>query len=65
MLQIGDLTGDGKVNNLDLQGLLDYLKSGHGSTSPVPEPATLSLLGLGGASLLLIGARKRNRRLSR
>ena len=47
-----------------LAGLADLPDPGHGSVSPVPEPATLSLLGLGGASLLLIGARKRNRRLS-
>ena len=60
LVQIGDLTSDGKVNNLDLQGLLTYLIQGNGSVAAVPEPGTLALLGMGVASLLMIGERKRS-----
>jgi autotransporter-associated beta strand protein len=65
LVQIGDLSGDGKVNNLDLQGLLTYLIQGHGSVAAVPEPGTLSLVCLGGVSFLIVGVRKRHRRMPR
>jgi autotransporter-associated beta strand protein len=46
---VGDLTGDGQVNNADLQGLINLLANGGGSDSltAVPEPATLILALLG------------------
>ena len=62
LAQIGDLTGDGKVNNLDLQGLLTYLIQGHGSVAAVPEPGTISLLALGGAAIGFVAARRRKGR---
>jgi fibronectin-binding autotransporter adhesin len=50
----GDFNGDGTVDFLDFQVLLDYWNPGgwNGGTSQVPEPATLSLLALGGLALL-------------
>jgi hypothetical protein len=50
----GDFNGDGVVDFLDFQVLLDYWNPGGWSvgTSQVPEPATLSLLALGGLALL-------------
>ena len=39
-LQVADVNRDGKFNGADLQGLIDYLKGGSGSTVIVPEPAT-------------------------
>jgi PEP-CTERM motif/Dockerin type I domain len=49
---IGDVNGDNTVNNADLQKLILNLKAGLGSTAAVPEPASLVLLGLGGAFLM-------------
>jgi len=46
LLQIGDINGDGKVNNADLQSLLNLLKIGGGSSIAVPEPDSLVLLAL-------------------
>jgi hypothetical protein len=37
---IGDVNGDGKFNNADLQYLLVTLKNGGGSDDPVPEPTS-------------------------
>ncbi len=50
-MAIGDLDHSGTVTNADLQGLLDLLKSGGGSTTAVPEPALLALI----APALVIG----------
>jgi autotransporter-associated beta strand protein len=58
VLNIGDLDLSGNITNADLQGLLDYLKGGHGSTNPVPEPASWLLMGLGIACLAGIKHRK-------
>jgi autotransporter-associated beta strand protein len=50
----GDFNGDGTVDFLDFQVLLDYWNPGgwNAGASQVPEPATLSLLALGGLALL-------------
>ncbi len=46
LLAVGDVNADGKVNNADMQALLNALHPGGGSISAVPEPATLSLAGI-------------------
>ena len=48
-LKVADVNSDGKFTNGDLQALLNLLKSGGGSTDPVPEPSTfmLALLAFG------------------
>ena len=56
-LAVADLNGDGKVNNADIQALLNKLKSGTGSAAAVPEPVTMQLL--------LAAPGHRRRRLSR
>jgi hypothetical protein len=40
LFEIEDVNEDGKVNNADLQALLNLLQTGGGSTDPVPEPAS-------------------------
>jgi hypothetical protein len=40
LLLLGDVNGDGKFDNADLQSFLNLLKSGGGSTDSVPEPAS-------------------------
>jgi hypothetical protein len=37
---LGDINGDAKFTNTDLQAFLNYRKSGGGSADPVPEPAS-------------------------
>jgi fibronectin-binding autotransporter adhesin len=58
LLQIADVNADQKFNNADLQGLIAYLQSGHGSMAAVPEPGTFGLAALG-AGLLCIGKWRR------
>ncbi|HZZ26912.1 MAG TPA: family 43 glycosylhydrolase [Pirellulales bacterium] len=58
VLLIGDLDGDHKFSNADLQALLNLLQSGGGSANPVPEPSSWILLLLG-----VIGGRSIVRRL--
>jgi hypothetical protein len=50
----GDFNGDGTVDFLDFQMLLNYWNPGGWNFSPsqTPEPASLSLLLLGGLALL-------------
>jgi hypothetical protein len=47
LLAIGDIDGNGQFTNADLQALLADLQSGGGSTSTVPEPASLILAAIG------------------
>jgi hypothetical protein len=54
VLTLGDLDGDNKFTNADLQRLLVDLKTGGGSETSVPEPAALQLAAVGG--LLLAAA---------
>jgi hypothetical protein len=50
---------DQKFNNADLQGLITYLQTGHGSAAAVPEPASFVLIALGAACLIGVGTRRR------
>jgi hypothetical protein len=56
LLLIGDINGDGVINNADVQALLDLLNSGGGSTS-VPEPSTFVLAVL---AVVLVGLFRRS-----
>jgi hypothetical protein len=57
---IGDFNHDGIVNNADLQGMLDSLLAGGGSSGSVPEPASITLLALGGLTLASLKLRRRH-----
>ena len=46
LVSMGDVNGDGVLNNADVQSLLTMLKSGGGSLAAVPEPASIVLLAL-------------------
>jgi hypothetical protein len=50
LLSIGDLDGNGLINNLDVQSLLNLLAvsaSGGGTLAAVPEPSSALILGMG------------------
>jgi hypothetical protein len=67
---IDDFSGDTRVTNTDLQGLITLLAGGGGSGSvtavPVPEPSTFALAALGAAALYFVrpvGAQQKAPRL--
>jgi hypothetical protein len=53
LLTVGDVNHDGRVDNADLQALLNQLQVGDGSANPVPEPSTIALLAIGIVGLML------------
>jgi hypothetical protein len=55
LLAIGDINGDGKLTNADVQSLLDSFKSGAGSMAPVPEPTSIVLMTLASMLVLRLG----------
>jgi hypothetical protein len=55
---IADVDGDGQVTNADMQALLNKLTAGGGSTTSVPEPASIALAGLGFFGLSIAMGRK-------
>jgi hypothetical protein len=48
----GDLTGDGSVNQLDLNQVVSNFGKVYSSVVVLPEPASMSLLGVGATALL-------------
>jgi Dockerin type I domain/PEP-CTERM motif len=65
LLLIGDVNGDGKFDNADLQALLSDLANsgGGGSVAVVPEPSTIVLAALGVLGLVVVGRRLKNNHL--
>ena len=59
LVPLGDLNGDGTVNNLDVQGLINLLKNGGGSLSAVPEPASIWLIASGFIAVGGVSLRRR------
>ena len=59
---LGEINGDSKFTNADLPAFLDLLKSGGGSSDPVPEPSTLAPGALGVLGFGFVARHKRHRR---
>jgi hypothetical protein len=59
--QVADINGDTKVNNLDLQALLNFeaqlAATGTASIAAVPEPPAVELIAFGGLAVLLCHSR--------
>jgi hypothetical protein len=47
MRAMGDVNGDGSLDNADIQALLNKLIHPSGGPSPVPEPSTIALAAVG------------------
>ncbi len=47
LLSIGDIDGSGAVTNADINALIGLLRTGGGSVTALPEPASVELLSLG------------------
>jgi hypothetical protein len=62
LVALGDFNNDQKITNADIQPFLDFVSTGHGSLSAVPEPATLVSAVWAAAALGLIARRKRRAR---
>jgi hypothetical protein len=65
LVGFADINGDGKVDNVDIQAMLDYTAStGGGGAQAVPEPASLSLLLAAVLSMLVGQTQQRSRRIA-
>ena len=63
LLQVLDVNGDGNIDNTDIQALIDLAANnasggGGGQLTAVPEPATLSLCGMGFSVLAVLRIRR-------
>jgi hypothetical protein len=58
LANVADFNNDGAVTISDLQGMLIALKSGQGSTSTVPEPSAIVLVGLALLSFAVVNRKR-------
>jgi hypothetical protein len=62
MLTVGDINGDGRLTNADLQDMIGLLKNGDGSLQAVPEPGSLLLMCCGLIGLCFAAGRMEKNR---